>query len=196
MQRRSTVKRSKLKRSRPKKPKKPPVFLKINKKILGTKRLVEASNSSKKKELEAFPDSSENRIILMVRDPWWLFAYWELKDCPEGVYKVLRVYDVTGLSLPSSRSHFDIGVGDSGSWHIDTEIPHREWQTEIGFKNSRGIFFPLSRSNRVKTPRNGVSDLVDEEWSLPDKDFWKIAGLSAAGQESSLTLFEKSSHKV
>jgi hypothetical protein len=191
--RRRPAKRSKPKKTRLKRSKKSPSFFKKIKKILRKKVSNKSYNLLKEKELSDSPKHGESKTVLMVRDPWWLFAYWDLKDCSHGGYKVLRVYDVTGLSLPSSRSHFDMGVGNSNAWYIDTGTPDREWQVEIGFKNSQDVFLPLSRSNRVRTPRHGVSELIDEEWSLPDKDFWKILGLSTAGQESSLSLFQKSS---
>lgn len=144
----------------------------------------------------------DDKIVLMVRDPWWLYAYWEVTDRRQaevldqiqrqGLMKqknVLRVYDITGGSIDHPRSSFDIEVAFlTGNWYIDVGIPDREWMVELGFRASDGRFFPLVRSNAVRTPRFGVSDVLDEEWMLPDETYWKLFGLSGglADRKSSL----------
>jgi len=61
-----------------------------------------------------FPQGyGDNRIVLLVRDPWWLFSYWEIrKDKEEEIVQkiensgetrekaILRVYDVTDIDFP------------------------------------------------------------------------------------------------
>ena len=60
----------------------------------------------------------EDRIVLMVKDPWWLFAYWEIQPGTErtvrsqllphevsGLQTILRIYDVTDVAFPSQPAH-------------------------------------------------------------------------------------------
>lgn len=147
----------------------------------------------------------EDKAVLMVRDPWWLFAYWEVtprreQETVDAIHRagltreksVLRVYDVTGASVPDSHSFFDIELQNFAStWYIDVGVPDREWVVEVGIRTREGRFFMLVRSNVVRTPRFGVSDVLDEEWMLPDELYWKLFGMSGLGrQKSSLDVRE------
>ncbi len=135
----------------------------------------------------------EDKLVLMVRDPWWLFAYWEITpgrqkqlaheiDKKEGGDRktVLRVYDTSGgLALPRFNSFFDIELNVySDNWYIDTGMPDREWVAEIGYRTASGRFFPLVRSNKVRTPAFGISEVLDEEWMLPDEIYYRLIGRS------------------
>lgn len=132
----------------------------------------------------------------MVRDPWWLFAYWEVTPHRQqevlaqigptghaGRKTVLRVYDVTGgLVLPRSNSFFDIELNFyAENWYIDVGIPDREWVTELGYRVD-GRFFPLLRSNRVQTPAFGISEILDEEWLLPEDVYYRLLGRSIGAE--------------
>ncbi|HTL70340.1 MAG TPA: DUF4912 domain-containing protein, partial [Candidatus Eisenbacteria bacterium] len=83
----------------------------------------------------------DNKVVLLVRDPWWIYAYWEVTQDREretievmrrqGCDKdktVLRVYDVTGSSVEKPRSFFDIEIAFLASnWYVDVGIPDRDW---------------------------------------------------------------------
>ena len=134
----------------------------------------------------------DDRIVLMVRDPWWLYTYWEvtasrqqevldrMRERSEKVAaRVLRVYDVYGVTIQNAHGYFDIEIGPSAdNWYIDVGRPDSEWVVEIGFRAVSGHFYPIVRSNTVRTPRYGVSDVFDEEWMIPDDLFWRLMGRS------------------
>lgn len=146
----------------------------------------------------------DNKLVLLVRDPWWLFAYWEIapsrqeelnrqihRDGHKNKKTVLRVYDVTRCSLPKHNSFFDIELNFfSDNWYIDVGIPDREWVAEIGYRTDDGRFYALARSNSVRTPAFGLSDVLDEEWMLPEDIYYRIIGrtLGAGSQEGSLDI--------
>lgn len=126
------------------------------------------------------PDNyGDNRIVLMVRDPLWLFAYWEIrKDVLDRVRSalgvlahntkiVLRVYNVTDIIFNGSNAHkcFDIEVtGGARDWYIEVGEPNRSFCVDIGFLSPNGTFRVLARSNTVRMPRMSISEVVDEEW--------------------------------
>ena len=134
----------------------------------------------------------EDKLALLVRDPWWLFAYWEVTPTrQEEVVRevkrsghrswktVLRVYDVTQSSLEKSRSFFDIELNFyTDNWYIDVGQPDREWMAQIGLRAANGSFFALVSSNRVRTPSFGISDVLDEEWMLPEDVYYQLIGMS------------------
>lgn len=102
---------------------------------------------------------NDNRIVLMVRDPYWLYAYWEISSEP----LILRVYDV------SDWSFFDINVnGRINNWYINVGRPNTTFCIDIGYLTLEGIFICAARSNIVTTPRDAMSSVIDEEWMIPD----------------------------
>jgi len=146
----------------------------------------------------------DNKLVLLVRDPWWIFAYWEIdprrqeeltRQMERSGHKskktVLRVYDVTRSGLPKFNSFFDIELNFyADNWYIDVGIPDREWVAEIGYRADDGRFYVLARSNSVRTPAFGLSDVLDEEWMLPEDIYYRIIGrtLGAGSQEGSMDI--------
>ncbi len=120
-----------------------------------------------------------DRIVTMVRDPHWLFSYWEVTiGRLEGLEKklgdnwqkctmILRVFDLTD----DSTGHFDISLApDSRNWYINAS-PNRRYQIAVGILTPDGKFIEIARSNTVDTPREGVSEVVDDRWMIPEELF-------------------------
>lgn len=140
----------------------------------------------KSPELDAhftYPESyGENIITLMVRDPYWLYSYWEL--APEVSRElsdvlgeeefatsrlVLRIYDVTGTDIDDPAGFEDIDIAHGArNWYINVTRVEREYAVEIGVLASDGAFLVLARSNRVALPPVGPSEVIDEEWVTVD----------------------------
>ena len=142
-----------------------------------------------------FPQGyGDNRIVLLARDPWWAFAYWEIRRDREDVVikeiesrgaraakSVLRVYDVTDVKFDgnNAHNHFDIELkGLPNNWYINVNSPDRSWIVDIGIVSSSEEFFVLARSNAIRTPRSGMSDKFDEEWMMQEEEYWRMFGLS------------------
>lgn len=132
----------------------------------------------------------DDRIVLMVKDPWWLFAYWEIQPATErsarsrllphevaGLQSILRVYDVTGIEFPSQPAHHSFDISLSGlatNWYVPVNAPNRSFIVELGLLTHTGRFLLLARSNRVTTPRFGPSEVIDEAWVTTDETYWKL----------------------
>jgi hypothetical protein len=134
----------------------------------------------------------KDRMVLQVRDPWWLHTYWEVaahtwdnlmrrfKDVFYSARKVLRVYDVSHIVFNGNNAHryFDIELHhDASSWYIDTGAPGRSWCVDYGLKLPNGEFVTILRSNTVTTPLDGPSWKTDEEWAVQDEIFGRLYGL-------------------
>jgi hypothetical protein len=136
----------------------------------------------------------DDRIVLMVKDPWWLYAYWEIQPATERAVRsqllphevarlqsILRVYDVTGIDFPAQPAHqsFDISLsGLATNWYIQADAPGRSFIVEIGLLTNNGRFLLLARSNRVTAPRFGPSDVIDGAWMTTDEAYWKLFGVA------------------
>jgi len=142
----------------------------------------------------------KDTIVLQVRDPWWLYTYWEvvhgtweklkaeLKEFFYSSKKVLRVYDVTNIDFKGNNAHrfFDIEVGiDSVNWYINTGGPGRSWCVDLGLRLPDNRFITIVRSNIVNTPLDGPSSITDEEWMIPEEMFARLYGLGFGFGQSS-----------
>jgi hypothetical protein len=122
----------------------------------------------------------KDRIVVMVRDPYWLHAYWELTRHAiqraeaalgqewHAARPILRLLDVSSQDTTSTAESIirDIDIhGGCNNWYIDVSNPPRSYRVDIGYLARSGRFYILSRSNVVSTPRAGVSDVIDENWA-------------------------------
>jgi hypothetical protein len=116
-----------------------------------------------------------DRLVVMVRDPYWLQVYWELARP-----SIDRAQSAMG---PLVR-HIPIHGGVS-HWYVDVQDPPNEFRLEIGYLSTGGQFYSLARSNSVTTPRAGTSDSVDENWTdvadNADRIFAMSGGYSSRG---------------
>lgn len=122
----------------------------------------------------------KDRIVLMVRDPYWLHCYWEVSHqsvgCAEAALgqewhtakPILRLLDVSSGDTTSSSEAIlrDIPIhGGCNNWYIEVGTPPRSFRVDIGYLTKSGKFYAVSRSNVVTTPRAGISDVIDENWA-------------------------------
>jgi hypothetical protein len=126
-----------------------------------------------------YPETyGENVIALMVRDPYWLFTYWEFSQDLESELVgrigeealrssklVLRVYDVTGRDIDDANAHHDIDIAPSArDWYVNVTHVGCDYCVDIGLVLPDGSFIMIARSNRVSLPPVGPSEEVDEKW--------------------------------
>jgi hypothetical protein len=95
-----------------------------------------------------------SKLVLMPRDPWWIFVYWEVdRSLVAGKSLILRVY------RQSDRLYASINVGNSNNWYINLPEPADTVRSELGYIKPGGEFRIVAVSNTVKTPRAWPSDI-------------------------------------
>ena len=144
-----------------------------------------------------------DRLVMLMRDPHWLFAYWELKG---GVLERLRfqhsaeIIDNSRwvLRVKTVQTGARAGGGERGTtqYMVDVDIRVGQWYLKVspnttfcvdmGFINQQGDFTLVVQGNEIHTPRAGVSDVVDERWMILRDDLEKL--LAAGGAASPATL--------
>lgn len=130
----------------------------------------------------------EDRLVILPRDPHCIFCYWELSPSTRETLKeqagaerwpdlslLLRVFKHSCSDLKKVEGYFDLHLGRQEQ-HRYIAVPDadRPYHLELGWTPPQGSFQVLLRSRSVRTPRDGISDLVDEDWQLPD---WKARKL-------------------
>lgn len=108
----------------------------------------------------------ENRLTLLVQDPYWVHAYWEITSEAKQEYKVfdgnlltLRVYHA------ENGDSFDIPLNElTRSWYFNVPQPANPYYAELGVINESGDFKTIIKSNTVNVPSDKPSPYFDEEW--------------------------------
>lgn len=162
---------------------------------------------------------NETKIVLLVRDPYWLYAYWEIDNMVredllrefgswEQLPLVLRVFDLSAAgatikssgsyigingssSISSSTTYFDVPINPAtGSWYIYVGEPGHSFMVELGVISSSGCYRMIARSNQITTPVDSVSNVVDEEWMVVDEHFQRLYHLAGLPGGASEALLE------
>lgn len=133
-----------------------------------------------------------DRLVLMPKDPHWLYTYWELTSCLNETMRssyrdswdqgrmVLRLFD-----LDFGNFH-DIHVDMvTDKWYLPVDNADQLYRAELGRLLVDGTFVSLLQSNTVRTPRDSISSVIDSHWKM--FDFWQqyysrrmVCGLSSA----------------
>jgi hypothetical protein len=144
----------------------------------------------------------KDRLVVMVRDPFWLHAYWELTRKSIERVKVamnylwhsakpiLRLSEIQkeGETSATRIAVRDIEIhGGVSNWYIDVHEPPKTYQLEIGYLAANGNFYPMARSNVVTTPKAGTNETFDKNWADVAKDFDRIYAMSGGYAESEST---------
>ncbi|MEX0866005.1 MAG: DUF4912 domain-containing protein [Pirellulales bacterium] len=139
------------------------------------------------------PEPKKDRLIVMVRDPYWLHVHWELQRQSveraaaalgqhwHAATPIVRLLSVTadGTTNATERVIRDIEIhGGVNNWYIDVDDPPGTYRLEIGYLAESGQFFSMARSNVVTTPKPGSKDAIDENWSDVARNYDRVYAMS------------------
>jgi hypothetical protein len=114
-----------------------------------------------------FPKSyGINRVRLLVKDPEWLFAHWDVNP---GTLETLgaslgqRTMALARLTLrvidPARGGSSDILLPEGArGWYIRADTARRSYRAELGLTLPSGEFRRIAESNVVVAPRVGPSE--------------------------------------
>lgn len=140
----------------------------------------------------------KDRLVLMVRDPYWLQACWSvtrltvkraeaaLAEHWHTAHPVLRLLEVDGghTTSTSERVVREIDVhGGVTNWYIEVSNPPQGFRVELGYKSASGKFFSICRSNTVHTPTPDSSDVIDENWTEVAENYERVFAMSGGYTE-------------
>ncbi|MDY0001153.1 MAG: DUF4912 domain-containing protein [Polyangia bacterium] len=119
----------------------------------------------------------ELRVVLLARDPGWLYAYWDLSSelrerlrARQGALS-LRLHDVTDLEFDGSRSWFRSLhwiSPEQGHLYLPAPAAGRSYLVELGLYEEASSereaprFLPLARSGGAFAPEAGPSAIQEE----------------------------------
>jgi len=153
-------------------------------------------------------DGKPDRLVLMVRDPFWLHAFWEVSSKTMERAKValghlwyssipvLRLFRLfaDGTGAPKRQLVRDISVhGGVNNWYLDVKDPPSTFIVELGYLTKEKKFYPTLSSNIVETPQQQVIDELDKldgNWKGVADDLGRVFKLSSSEGHSSQELKE------
>jgi uncharacterized protein len=109
---------------------------------------------------------NETAIRVLVRDPTWAFAFWDVKDDDRDAYEAteefggffLRIIEGAGVE---GNEYFDVSVGrDDAQWYLN--LPNQDARYRIDLcVRIEGRTKVLARSNVVRTPRAALMEGIE-----------------------------------
>ena len=142
-------------------------------------------------------DGSPDQLVLMVRDPFWLHAFWEISEKTMERAKValghlwynsvpvLRLIKLTadGSGAPKRNLVRDVPVhGGVNNWYLDVTNPPATFIAELGYLTKERKFHITLSSNIVETPQQQVIDELDKldgNWKGVADDLGRVFKLSS-----------------
>ncbi len=144
-------------------------------------------------------DYGVSRLVLLIRDPWWIHAYWRLAGHDREFLRtrlreerrlVLRVEETPESAAPGRHMDFAIEASN-GNWYIDVQFANRVYQAVIGLVDQSGGFEPFLVSNAVRTPPDTLSDELDAEWATLDELYGFVLRGPRLMMDGSIALMER-----
>ena len=135
----------------------------------------------------------KDRMILMVRDPYWLHAHWDitrqsvdrakasLAEHWHTIKPILRLLkmDNSGTTSNAETVFRDIEIhGGVRNWYIEVDSPPSRFRMLMGYLSANNRFYELARSNTVTTPVPGGKETSDDHWADISKDAEHIYSMS------------------
>jgi len=142
--------------------------------------------------------ATKDRLVLMVRDAYWLHACWTVThasvkraEAALAAYwhtarPVLRLLEVDGgtTTATSERVVREIEIhGGVTNWYIDVSTPQQSYRVDIGYLASNGKYFAIARSNAITTPAPDAADVIDENWTDVAENYERVYALSGGYHE-------------
>jgi len=156
----------------------------------------------------------KDRIVLIVRDAYWLQTYWEVtratvqraKVALSGYWHcarpVLRLLEITSdgntNSVENLIEEIEIHSGVN-NWYVSANQPGQKYRIAIGYAVPDGKFHLIAKSNQVHPPTNNL-DCKDDHWTDITNDAEKYYALSGGFDDKTVTgdlqnVFEEKSHQ-
>jgi hypothetical protein len=141
----------------------------------------------------------KDRMVLIVRDAWWVQAYWEVTRASVQRARValgqhwhsaepaLRLFEVASDGNTNSVEQLSLDVpvsGDARNWFINVPDQTKTYRAGIGYLMKDGQFHLMAKSNVIKLPVPGSCG-IDDNWadiSVDARQYFVLSG----GQDPAL----------
>ncbi len=100
------------------------------------------------------------RLMLMARDPRWLYAQWDaspgqvsrLASLPKGTKAHLRIHVGDAKSKPIRSVPLVASASARCSWFVEVDRCDETYVAEVGYEDSTGTWISIVTSSSIRTP--------------------------------------------
>jgi len=132
---------------------------------------------------------NEDILVFMVRDPYWIFAYWNIKaetlrKLEEQVGSavlgqartIIKIYKGEHKeNLTNAALHMEMDVsGPAHCWYIHLGQPDKCFYGILGFLTPGGEFIEIARSNSIQLPRDTIASQQDQKWMTSEETYERL----------------------
>ncbi|WP_018247921.1 DUF4912 domain-containing protein [Orenia marismortui] len=124
---------------------------------------VKVAPSSYWKEEKLWESFNKNKLVLLNKDPHWIYAYWNISEIEtEKTKAIIRLYDITEQEN-NTFSDIDISLKDNKQY---IKAPHSDgyYYGEIGLITKGDIFIALAKSKTILVPANKPHNKFGDLW--------------------------------
>lgn len=156
---------------------------------------------------------NHTKFTLIARDPYWIFAYWEISPSALAKLKkkigiklfnrssyIIRMYDVTAVDFngKNANSSFDVKIAlEDNNSYVNLPCDNANYCAKLGIIAPDGKFFPLVMSNYAAVPRINSSLRADLVWmDLKNKKIRPFVASKETGKKNLNIKFEDLSKKA
>jgi hypothetical protein len=127
----------------------------------------------------------DDRLVILPRDPWWVWIYWQLSDATLGQARarggrelVLRVFALHEGGESQLSEHRV--PSDARGWYVNVPKPDTDHRAELGMYTEQGEYLMLLSSNTIQTPPASPSEEVRDvfvsiSWHADLREMFKPA---------------------
>jgi hypothetical protein len=134
---------------------------------------------------------ASDRLVLVLRDPYWVQAYWEVTKSTVQRAKValaghwfsarpvLRLLEICNEGHTNATEELveEIVIhGGVKNWFIHLKKPGHSYRVAIGYRSADGRFHLIAKSNQIHSPDRSAG--FDENWTDITNDAEKYYALS------------------
>lgn len=122
----------------------------------------------------------ETHIILLARNPYWLYAYWHILEetiknfedrYGDGSWENYSLF-LKLVNLSTQKDYLLPISNYADSWYIKVGDTNCQWKVYLGKMVPGEGFIIFAESNMAITPPAGPSSIIDPEWE-PLDEVWK-----------------------
>ena len=172
---------------------------KIRRERMKQESLRDLAEINKHKTTTKIPE--EDRVILVVRDPYWIQAYWEITKTTverarvamsmlwhdaKPVIRLLKVSEDSSSSVVEDVVRETTIHGGVRNWFIDVPETQKQYRVALGYLTTCGKFHLIAKSNTVCPPPPNSESAFDHNWADITEDFKKYYAASGGYETNSV----------
>ncbi len=124
------------------------------------------------------PKYGETILRALVRDPHWIYLYWEISEDTKDKLRGAEgewIFDISESVLRVYAENQELiqeipVLLDAMNWYISLQA-NRTYEFQLGLKGNDGAYHLLASSNPVTLPPDKPSEVEDEEWTVVEEQF-------------------------